>query len=222
MSREVQVRFCESRAVRLRPATHLVVMVSGTREHAEALREEMADVLAPMGLRLSSEKTRVVHVDEGFDFLSFTIRRFRKRGTNKYYVYTVPSKKAIEAIKGKVREKTHRSTRVLELDRLLRILNGALRGWANYFRYGVSKVVFKAVDDFTWNRVMRWIRVKYKGRNRLTMKQMRRRFCDRGWRFAHNGVVFTGAASVTVTRYRYRGSRIPNPWQPKPATAQAC
>ena len=48
---------------------------------------------------------------------------------------------------------------------------------------------------------------------------MRRRFCDVGWRFAHNGVVFTGASSVTVTRYRYRGGNIPTPWTPKPSAA---
>jgi RNA-directed DNA polymerase len=48
---------------------------------------------------------------------------------------------------------------------------------------------------------------------------MRRRFCDAGWRFAHNGVVFTGASSVTVTRYRYRGGNIPTPWAPKPPAA---
>ena len=46
------------------------------------------------------------------------------------------------------------------------------------------------------------------------MKELRRRFCDKGWRFAHNGVVFTGASSVTVTRYRYRGTNIPTPWTP--------
>jgi len=44
-------------------------MVAGDRHHAEALREEVAAVLAPLGLRLSPEKTRVVHIDEGFDFL---------------------------------------------------------------------------------------------------------------------------------------------------------
>ena len=55
MSREVQVRFCESRAVQSRPATHLVVMVHGERHHAEALREEVAAVLALLGLRLSLE-----------------------------------------------------------------------------------------------------------------------------------------------------------------------
>ncbi len=68
---------------------------------------------------------------------------------------------------------------------------------------------------------MRWIRAKYQGRHRLGMLQLRRRFCDTGWRFAHNGVAFTGASSVPVTRYRYRyrGSKIPTPWTPTPETA---
>src|SRR6266568_2882946 len=48
------------------------------RQHAEALREEVTAVLAPLGLRLAPEKTRVVHIDEGFDFLGYHIRRQRK------------------------------------------------------------------------------------------------------------------------------------------------
>ncbi len=51
------------------------------------------------------------------------------------------------------------------------------------------------------------------------MKEMRRRFCDTGWRFACNGVVFTGASSVKVTRYRYRGGNIPTPRTPEPPAA---
>ena len=64
---------------------------------------------------------------------------------------------------------------------------------------------------------MRWIRTKYAGKHRLGMKELRRRFCDQGWRFAHNGVVFTGASSVKVERYRYRGHSIATPWTPNPA-----
>ena len=48
-------------------------------------------------------------------------------------------------------------------------------------------------------------------RQSLGMNELRRRFCDQGWRIARNGVIFTGASSVAVTRYRYRGSRIPTP-----------
>ena len=63
------IRYCDD----------FVVMVHGERRHAEVLREEVADVLATLGLRLSLEKTRVVHIDEGFDFLGHNIRRQRKR-----------------------------------------------------------------------------------------------------------------------------------------------
>ena len=79
----------------VRYADDFVVLVSGTQAHAEALREDVAAVLAPMGLRLSEAKTKVCHIDEGFDFLGFRIQRRRKRGTTKRVVYTYPSKKAL-------------------------------------------------------------------------------------------------------------------------------
>lgn len=199
----------------IRYADDFVLMVSGDRHHAEALREEVAAVLAPLGLHLAPEKTHTVHIDEGFVFLGHLIRRQRKRGTRKHYVYTRPSKKAIASIKDKVKTKTYRSTRHMDLDKMITRLNRSLAGWANYFRYGVSKAVFSSADSHAWERLMCWIRAKYAGRHRLGMKELRRRFCDQGWRFACNGAVFTGASSVTVKRYRYRGSKIPTPWTPK-------
>jgi RNA-directed DNA polymerase len=205
------VRYCDD----------FVLLVAGDRHHAEALREEVSAVLAPLGLRLAPEKTQVVHVDEGFTFLGFDIRRMRKRGTQKYYVYTTPSKKAVQSVKDKVSAKTYRSTLHMDLDELIISLNRSMAGWANYFRHGVSKDVFSSIDHHAWGRLMRWIRAKYAGKTGLSMKELRRRFCDKGWRFAHNGVVFTGASSVPVTRYRYRGSAIATPWTPKPAAADA-
>jgi RNA-directed DNA polymerase len=219
LQREKRIRRGQGNWRIIRYADDFALVVFGEKHHAEALREEVAAVLAPLGLRLAPEKTRVVHVNEGFEFLGFHIRRQRKRGTQKYYVYTKPSKKAIQSIKDKVKVKTYRSTRHLDLDELIISLNRMLAGWANYFRHGVSKDVFSAVDNHTWLRLMRWIRQKYKGKTQLGMKELRRRFCDKGWRFAHNGVVFTGASSVSVTRYRYRGNTIATPWTPKPAAA---
>ena len=96
--------------------------------------------------------------------------------------------------------------------------------WCRLRPQPVSKATFSAIDHFTWGRLMRWIRAKYAGKHRLGMTALRRRFCDQEWRFACNGVAFTGASSVTVKRYRYRGSNIATPWtrnqQPPPAADQ--
>jgi hypothetical protein len=80
----------------VRYADDFVVMVGGTRDDAEALFDEVATVLAPMGLRLSEEKTRVCHIDEGFDFLGWRIQRRAMRGQGgTRALYTYPSKKAL-------------------------------------------------------------------------------------------------------------------------------
>jgi RNA-directed DNA polymerase len=204
----------------IRYADDFVVMVKGTRQQAEALRADAAAALAPLGLLLAEEKTRVAHIDEGFDFLGFTIRRMRKRGTAKHHVYTVPSRKAIQAVKDKVAAETYRSTLNQDFAALLQSVNAVLAGWANYFRHGVSKAVFNKVDAFAWNRIMRWLRRKHQGRTGLGMPALRRRFCIPGtWIFAANGIRLTGASAVPVTRYRYRGTQIPAPWAPQPAAA---
>jgi hypothetical protein len=65
----------------VRYADDFVVLVHGTKAHAEHLRDEAAAVLAPMGLRLSDEKTRICHIDDGFDFLGVRIQRQPKRGS---------------------------------------------------------------------------------------------------------------------------------------------
>ena len=65
------------------PATRLVVMVAGSRAQAEAAREDVEAVLQPVGLRLAPAKNRTCHIDEGFSFLGFRIRRMRKRGSAK-------------------------------------------------------------------------------------------------------------------------------------------
>ena len=115
----------------IRYADDWVLAISGTRADAEALREEIAEVLWGMGLRLSPEKTLITHIDEGLDFLGWRIQRHRKRGTSKHYVYVYPAKKALHAIMAKVKAVCWQNTN-LPLEVLLRRLNSMLRGWAAY------------------------------------------------------------------------------------------
>jgi RNA-directed DNA polymerase len=205
----------------IRYADDFVVMISGERRHAEALRAETAAVLAPLGLRLAEERTRTVHIGQGFDFLGFTIRKMRKRGTQKHYVYTIPSKTAVQAAKKKVSAKTYRSTRNQDPATLIASISRFLAGWAGYFRHGVSSAVFDALDHHAWIQIVRWLRRKYhRRRSRIGMPEIRRRFCLPGtWKLAVNGVRFTGTATVPPTRYRYRGSKIPAPFTPQPQAA---
>ncbi len=121
----------------VRYADDWVAMVAGTRADAEHLREEAAAVLLPMGLQLSEEKTKIVHIDQGFDFLGMHIQRHQQRGSTKRFVYTYPSRSALAAVKAKVRDATRRSTNQT-LAILLHRLNFVLRGWTNYHRHGAA------------------------------------------------------------------------------------
>ncbi|MEV0226468.1 hypothetical protein [Streptomyces sp. NPDC050704] len=71
------------------------MLVFERREHAEELRDEVAEALKPMGLRLSVEKTKITHIDEGLDFLGWRIQRHRKLGTDRRYIYTFPARKSV-------------------------------------------------------------------------------------------------------------------------------
>jgi RNA-directed DNA polymerase len=210
MSREVHVRFCESRGVRVPPATHLVVMVHGTRQHVEALREEIAQVLAPMGLQFSAAKTQVVHLSDGFDFLGFRIQRKRKRGTNKEYIYTFIGQRPMWSLKAKIRALTHRTSQQ-DLGFVLARLNQVMHGWANYFKYAVAKNVFSMLDSFTWWRIIRMLRVRHHWR----WNDVRRRFTGPTGRWhpiAADEIELRRIAAIRVSRYRYRGYKIPTPW----------
>jgi RNA-directed DNA polymerase len=196
----------------VRYADDFVVLVAGTRAHAEELRDEVAAVLRPMGLRLSETKTTIAHIDEGFDFLGFRIQRQCQRGSNKRFVYTWPSKKALASVKAKVRRLTRGGTNQ-PLAVLLHRLNPVLRGWANYFRHGVSSATFSCLNAFSWRRVVCWLRHKYR---RANWKWLRRH-CLPGWRPTEGEVTLYNPASMAIIRYRYRGAQIPSPW----STAEA-
>jgi len=192
----------------VRYADDFVVLVRGTREDAEALWDETATVLAPMGLRLSVEKTTVTHIDTGFDFLGWRIQRRRIRGHGgKTAIYTYPSRKSLASIRDKVRTLTRRASHRTLAD-LLRRLNPALRGWCAYFQHGVVKRVFTVIDHFAFWRIVGWLKKRHP---KLNMRTLVRRHLPR-WQIRAEGIEFFRAWQVPVTRYRYRGTRIPNPW----------
>jgi RNA-directed DNA polymerase len=136
----------------VRFADDWALAVAGTRDDAQALREEAAQVLARIGLHLSEEKTLITHIDEGLDFLGWRIQRHRKKGTDRHYVYTYPSRKALRAVMAKVKTICRQVGTNHPLDVLLLWINPVLRGWTTFFRPGVSSVTFQYLDAYVWRR----------------------------------------------------------------------
>jgi RNA-directed DNA polymerase len=167
-------------------------------------------VLAPLGLRFSEAKTRVVHMSEGFDFLGFRIQWKRKRGTNKWYAYVFIADRPIRSLRNKIRALTSRLSQQPPRDVLIR-LNRIMRGWSNYFRYAVAKRVMQSLAIFVWHRIARWwIRL-----HRWSWTDLRRHLIGRNgrWRMpSADGIELFNLGRVPTARYRYRGTKIPNPW----------
>jgi group II intron reverse transcriptase/maturase len=148
----------------VRYADDLVVLCR-TRQRAERARERVATILAPVGLQLHPDKTRIASLAggrEGFDFLGFhhrLVESWKWRG--RYYLNKWPSARAMASIRGKVRERTDRRFASADLDVVVGSLNPVLRGWGNYFRHGNSTRKFHAVDSYVHQRVARLASIKH-------------------------------------------------------------
>jgi RNA-directed DNA polymerase len=119
--------------------------------------ETLTTWLVARGLTLSPEKTRVVHLEEGFDFLGFTIRQYpSSRSKAGYQLRITPSKASIQELRTKLDAvwKQHIGASV---SAVLRALNPLIRGWANYFRIAIASKVFSSLDSWMFLKAVRWV-----------------------------------------------------------------
>jgi RNA-directed DNA polymerase len=195
----------------IRYADDLVLLVWGDKGQAQVLLEQLAGRVGALGLSLKPEKTAVTHIDEGFVFLGQRIVR-RPKG-HKRYVYTFVANEAPASIRRKLKALTGRSTTNMELSELVAALNPVPRGWANYYRHAAAKRTLEYLAYHAWWRAGRWLRKKHP---RLTWKQINRRYINEDHTFEEHGLALYNPASISVTRYRFRGARIPNPWTIEP------
>ena len=202
----------------VRYADDFVVLVHGSRADVEALHEDITHVLQPLGLRLSAAKTRIVHMSDGFDFLGFHIRWKRKRGTNKWYVYTFIAQRPVRSVKAKVRSLTHRVSQA-NMGSVITRINQILRGWTNYFRHAVCKHTLNQLRYFVNWRVIRWLRKRHRWR----WSQFRRRFTtpSGAWLpFGADGVILINPAAVDGQPLPIPGREDPQPLPKKDASEQ--
>ncbi len=171
MSGDVHAGFCESRGVRLPPATHLLVMCQTKRE-AESALEALTVILAELGLEPKQAKTRIVHLaegGEGIDFLGFHHRYVRGRTPRSRHLTFLarwPSRQAMQHARQRVREITARERLLLPVEDVVEDLNRFLGGWSGYFRYGNSAQFFDKISLYSLARLAQFVANRHQQRTR--------------------------------------------------------
>lgn len=112
------------------------------------------DFLKARGLELSQEKTRITHIEEGFDFLGQNIRKYDGK------LLIKPAKKNVKAFLTKVREivKAHKTAKQADV---IKMLNPVIKGWADYHRHIVASETFNSVDSQVWRLLWRWAKRRH-------------------------------------------------------------
>lgn len=131
------------------------VIVCKTKEEAISMFEKLKPYLNKRGLTLAEDKTKVTHIEEGFDFLGFNLRQYKANKGMKLLIK--PSKdsvkKAKETIKNIFKEMKGRP-----VGELIMKLNPVIRGIGNYWSSEVSKKVFGNVDHYTWIETRKYLK----------------------------------------------------------------
>jgi RNA-directed DNA polymerase len=125
-----------------------------SKQQAAQVKAQLAEWLAPRGLAFNEDKTRTVHLEDGFNFLGFTLRRYRRRSLPGKLLIT-PSQEAVKRVRSRLAAEIRR-LRGSNAMALIAKLNPIIRGWAAYYRGVVSKAVFAALDHYVWQLTYRW------------------------------------------------------------------
>lgn len=143
------------------------VVTGSSQEVLEQAKALIEGFLSERGLSLSAEKTRIVRVEEGFDFLGWTVRRMKGK------LFIRPARKNVAAIMRKIGGVIRGATSITQGE-LIGRLNPIIRGWANYHRNQVAKDTFKKVDSYTWERLWRWACRRHPNKSRRCVARHRR------------------------------------------------
>ena len=142
----------------VRYADDLVAMCA-SRDEADEVKARLAAWMAPRGLVFNEDKTRVVHLDDGFNFLGFNIRRYRGK------LLIKPSKAALRRIRERLAAEM-KALRGANANAVLQRLNPIIRGWSAYYRTVVSSRVFAQLDQFMWTLTYKWAKHGHPNKSR--------------------------------------------------------
>jgi RNA-directed DNA polymerase len=167
MRREPHVRFCERAAVKLRRATHLVIL---SRGHAVEAMTWTRAVMTKLGLSLNEGKTSIRDArKERFEFLGYSFGPHYWWKNGQRYLGASPSKKSVQRIKAKISALLvpgNKGSWPEVRDRLNRLLSG----WSAYFSHGTRVPAYRAVDAHVYDRVRNFLCRRYNARRRSTSR----------------------------------------------------
>jgi RNA-directed DNA polymerase len=110
--------------------------------------------LSERGLRLSQEKTKIVHINDGFNFLGFNIRKYKNK------LLIKPSKGSINKIVRSIKDQCKAMQNNTQQE-LIAKLNPKILGWGSYYKHANSKRIFSKVEHLIFWRVFRWAKRKH-------------------------------------------------------------
>jgi RNA-directed DNA polymerase len=146
------------------------VVTCRTRAEAENALAQATKILDKLGVTLNREKTRIVHISKGFEFLGFKIQRGKNRfklsrdkiksRLNRQHLYAIPTQKSFDRFKDQIRALTKRQV-PLRLGELIQSINPVIRGWGNYYCRSHVRKRFHQLDGWIirrlWShRAKRW------------------------------------------------------------------
>ena len=136
------------------------IVTSNNKEILEdKIKPAIINFLNERGLTLSEEKTKIVHIDEGFDFLGQNVRKYRGK------LLIKPAKKSFKAITAKIRSLIKRNKAISSFE-LIRMLNLIIRGWCNYHRKIISSRVFAKLDWTIFQSIWSWAKRRHKDKSK--------------------------------------------------------
>jgi len=191
----------------IRYADDFVIICNGTKAEAESLKEEICSFLKEkLRLRLSKEKTKVTHINDGFKFLGFEMKRSPGCGGGMKTRKLIPKeavKKVIEKIEAATQPHTHRDA----VNAKILALNRIIRGWCQYYQYSSkTSVEFSKVEHYAFWRMVRWLGRKFQ----LSIPQVMRRY-RKDNSLATRDYRLVRATEIKTKVYR-KSARKPNPY----------
>jgi RNA-directed DNA polymerase len=133
-------------------------------EHAQRVKDALTGWLAPRGLTFNEDKTRIVSLEDGFDFLGFNIRRYPNGK-----LLIKPSRDAVRRIRRRLAAEV-KALHGANAEAVITKLNPIIRGWAAYYRTVVSKEIFSALDHYVWVLTYRWARRAHPNKGKRWVK----------------------------------------------------